>query len=134
MINTLKIVIILLTISVVFALLGFVIGYNTPQMQAVFTQINATQGYAVNMTNAFNNTNNYFNQNNTGFLAPIENVLSFIGNLLYKFGILLYNFFALIGSVLYLAFTTIFIVMPAIFNTSSLGVLGNIASLIYLAA
>jgi len=81
MINTLKIVIILLTISVVFALLGFVIGYNTPQMQAVFTQINATQGYAVNMTNAFNNTNNYFNQNNTGFLAPIENVLSFIGNL-----------------------------------------------------
>jgi len=123
--------IILLIISVVFAILGFVIGYNTPQMASVFNQINATQGYAVNMTNAFNNTNNIFSQSNTGWLAPIMNVLAFIGNLFYKIGLLLYNLFALIYSVFALAFSTIFIVMPAIFNTSSLGSLGNIASLIY---
>ena len=127
----LKIISIMLIIAVVFALLGFVIGYNSPQMQSIFNQINTTQGYAVNMTNAFNDTNNYFNQNNTGFLAPIENVLAFIGNLLYKFGLLLYNFFALLFSIFVISFSLIFLVMPSILNMTSLGALGNIASLIY---
>ena len=127
----LKIISIMLIIAVVFALLGFVIGYNSPQMKSVFNQINTTQGYAVNMTNAFNDTNNYFNQNNTGFLAPIENVLAFIGNLLYKIGLLLYNFFALLFSIFVISFSLIFLVMPSILNMTSLGSLGNIASLIY---
>jgi len=126
-----KLIAVVLIIAVVFALLGFVIGYNTPQLQSVFTQINTTQGYAVNMTNAFNNTNNYFSQTNTGFLAPIENVLSFIGNLFYKIGILLYNFFALLLSVFMISFSVIFLVMPSVFSTTSLGALSNIASLIY---
>jgi len=127
----LKIISIMLIIAVIFGLLGFVIGYNSPQMQNVFNQINTTQGYAVNMTNAFNNTNNYFSQNNTGFLAPIENVLAFIGNLLYKIGLLLYNFFGLIFSIFVISFSLIFLVMPSILNMTSLGSLGNIASLIY---
>jgi len=127
----LKLIIVMLLIAVIFTIMGFVLGYNTPQMQGIYSQINATQGYAVNMTNAFNNTNNVFVQTYTGWLAPIESMLGIISNVIYKIGILLYNFFALLFEVFSIAFAVIFVVMPAIFNTSGLGVLSNIASLVY---
>ena len=126
----LKLIIVMLTIATIFTIMGFVIGYNSPQMQSVFNQINQTQGYAYNMTNAFNDTNNIFPQTNTGFLAPIENVLGFIGNFFYKIGLLIWNFLLLIGSIFLITLTTIAVVF-SIFNASGLGSLSNIASLIY---
>jgi predicted PurR-regulated permease PerM len=126
----LKLLIVMLTIATIFTIMGFVVGYNSPQMQNIFNQINQTQGYAVNMTNAFNNTNNYFNENNTGWLAPIENVLAFIGNFLYKTGIFIWNFLLIITSIFAITLTSIAVVF-SIFNTSGLGSLSYIASLIY---
>jgi len=126
----LKLIIVMLTIATIFTIMGFVIGYNSPQMQTIFNQINQTQGITYNLTNSFNDTNNIFQQNNTGFLAPLFNVLAFIGNFIYKVLLLVWNFLLLIASVLFIGYDTINLTF-GIFSNTNLGTLSLLASIIY---
>lgn len=120
-----------LFIAVMFALLGFVIGYNTPQMQGIFNQINTTKTYETNLANAYNNTNNVMSQSNTGAFAAISNSFAYFVNFLYKTYLEIASFLLLLASVFSIAFAIIFLVLPVVFNVVGLGPLGIIASLIY---
>ena len=127
----LKLIGVSLVIAVMFALLGFVIGYNSPQMAGIFNQINTTKTYETNLANAYNNTNNIMSQSNTGIFAAISNSFAYIVNFLYKTYLLIASFLSLLASVFLIAFQIIFLVLPLIFSMGALGSLGIIASLIY---
>jgi len=120
-----------LFIAVMFSLLGFVIGYNSPQMQGVFNQINTTKTYETNLANAYNDTNNIMSQSNTGVFGALSNAAAYVVNFLYKTYLLIASFLLLLASVFSIAFQVVFLVLPMVFNIGGLGVLGAIASLIY---